>query len=76
MAVTDTEVLAIEKKAEEIRETIINMLVSAGSGHTAGPLGMADIFAALYFHVLKHDPNNPDWEERDRLILKIGRAHV
>ena len=72
MAVTDTEVLAIEKKAEEIRETIINMLVSAGSGHTAGPLGMADIFAALYFHVLKHDPNNPDWEERDRLILSNG----
>jgi transketolase len=72
MAITDKEVEAIEKRAEEIRETIIKMLVSAGSGHTAGPLGMADVYAALYFHVLKHDPKNPEWEERDRLILSNG----
>ena len=72
MALTDAEILYIEDKAEKIRETIIEMLVAAGSGHTAGPLGMADIFAALYFHVLKHDPQNPDWEERDRLILSNG----
>jgi transketolase len=62
----------IEIKAEEIRETIVNMLVAAKSGHTAGPLGMADIFTALYFHILKHDPNNPDWAERDRLFLSNG----
>ncbi len=72
MALTDSDVLALEQKAEQIRETIIMMLVSAGSGHTAGPLGMADIFTALYFHVLKHDPKNPDWEERDILILSNG----
>ncbi len=48
------------------------MLGAAGSGHTAGALGMADIFAALYFHVLKHDPKNPDWPERDRLFLSNG----
>ncbi len=72
MALSDTEIAALEKKAEEIRETIVNMLVEAKSGHTAGPLGMADIFTALYFHVLKHDPKNPDWEERDRLILSNG----
>jgi transketolase len=72
MTVTDTEVLALEKKAEEIRETIITMLVAAGSGHTAGPLDMADIFTALYFHILKHDPKNPEWEDRDRLILSNG----
>ena len=48
------------------------MLASAGSGHTAGPLGMSDIFAALYFHVLNHDPKNPEWPERDRLILSNG----
>lgn len=72
MALTDSDVQALEKKAEEIRETILSMLVSAGSGHTAGPLGMADIFTALYFHILKHDPKNPDWEERDRLILSNG----
>ncbi len=62
----------IEEKAQAIRETIIDMLVAAGSGHTAGPLGMADIFAALYFHVLSHDPEHPDWEERDRLFLSNG----
>ncbi len=72
MALTDAEVKALEKKAEEIRETIITMLVEAKSGHTAGPLDMADIFAALYFNVLKHDPKNPEWEERDRLILSNG----
>ena len=69
---SDTHVLALEEKANAIRETIIEMLVAAGSGHTAGPLGMADIFAALYFHILRHQPNNPDWPERDRLILSNG----
>lgn len=72
MALTDEQVKNIDAKAEAIRETIIEMLVAAGSGHTAGPLGMADIFASLYFHVLKQDPKNPDWEERDRLILSNG----
>lgn len=62
----------LEIKAERIRETIIEMLVAAESGHTAGPLGMADIFSAFYFHILTHDPKNPDWEERDRLILSNG----
>jgi len=69
---TDADVSLITEKAEAIRETIIEMLVEAGSGHTAGPLGMADIFAAFYFHILNHDPKNPDWEERDRLILSNG----
>ena len=72
MAITDEEVKMLEEKAEAIRETIIEMLVAAGSGHTAGPLGMADIFTAFYFHILKHDPKNPEWEERDRLILSNG----
>lgn len=72
MALTDKEVQEIESKAKAIRETIIEMLVAAGSGHTAGPLGMADIYAAFYFHILKHDPKNPDWEERDILILSNG----
>lgn len=69
---TDTEVKDLELKAEAIRETILEMLVAAGSGHTAGPLGMADIFAAFYFHILNHDPEHPDWAERDRLILSNG----
>lgn len=72
MAITDAEVKHIEEKAFAIRKTVIEMLAEAKSGHTAGPLGMADIFSALYFHILKHDPKNPDWEERDRLILSNG----
>lgn len=74
MALTDEDVAKIEAKAEAIRETILDMLVAAGSGHTAGPLGMADLFAAFYFHILKHDPKNPDWEERDRLVLSNGHT--
>jgi len=62
----------LETLANTIRQDIIKMLVEAGSGHSAGPLGMADIFTALYFVVLKHDPKNPDWPERDRLILSNG----
>jgi transketolase len=76
MTITDAEVRELEKKAFAIRKTIIEMLAESGakglSGHTAGPLGMADIFAALYFHVLKHDPKNTEWEERDRLFLSNG----
>jgi transketolase len=67
-----SEVRALELKANEIRQSIIEMLVAAGSGHTAGPLGMADIFTLLYFAILKHDPKNVNWEERDRLILSNG----
>lgn len=67
-----TEIFELEKKANEIRQSIIEMLVAAGSGHTAGPLDMADIFTLLYFSVLKHDPKNPLWEDRDRLVLSAG----
>jgi transketolase len=62
----------LEQKANEIRISLIESLVAAGSGHTAGPLGMADIFTAFYFHILNHDPKNPLWENRDRLILSNG----
>ena len=62
----------LELQANEIRQSIIEALVEAGSGHTAGPLGMADIFTYLYFHELRHDPKNPEWPERDRLVLSNG----
>ncbi len=62
----------LKEIAVEIRQLIIQTLLEAGSGHSAGPLGMADIFTALYFHVLNHDPKNPDWSERDRLVLSNG----
>jgi transketolase len=64
----------LEQIANDIREDIIEMLVAAGSGHGAGPLGLADIFTALYFDILKHDPKNPDWPERDILILSNGHC--
>ncbi len=70
--ISDSEVRSLEEKANEIRQSIIEMLVEAGSGHTAGPLGMADIFALLYFEVLRHRPKEPFWEDRDRLILSNG----
>lgn len=69
---TDEQVRALSARANAIRATIIEMLTAAGSGHTAGPLGMADIFTALYFCVMKHDPKNPEWAERDRLVLSNG----
>src|SRR5690242_2158302 len=72
MLLTPHEKLSLEKTANEIRESIIEMLVAAGSGHTAGPLGMADVFTVLYFHTLRHDPKNPSWEDRDRLVLSNG----
>lgn len=69
---SDEEISTLETTANAIRTSIIEMLIEAGSGHTAGPLDMADVFALLYFHVLKHDPKRPDWEERDRLVLSAG----
>ncbi len=72
MSLTDEQVLNLNKKANAIRISIIEMLAEAKSGHTAGPLGMADIFSALYFHVMNHDPKNPAWQKRDRLVLSNG----
>ncbi len=59
-------------KANDIRVDIINMLLPAKSGHSAGPLGMADIFTALYFHTAVHDPKKPQWDGRDRIVLSNG----
>ena len=70
---TDEQIKKLEEKANEIRQDIIKMLLAAGSGHSAGPLGMADVFTALYFgQVLKHDPKDPWAEDRDRVILSNG----
>lgn len=72
MQLTDEKIKELEGMAKQIRRDIIKLLVEAKSGHSGGPLGMADIFTAFYFHVLKHDPKNPTWPERDRLILSNG----
>jgi len=70
--ITESKIQFIKEKAAEIRIEIIKMLLTAESGHSAGPLGMADIFASLYFHILRHDPQNPALEDRDRLVLSNG----
>jgi len=69
---TDEKIKELKLTANNIRKSIIEMLYEAGSGHTGGALGMADIFTLLYFHTLKHDPKNPLWANRDRLILSNG----
>ncbi len=69
---SDAEVSKLERQANEIRQSIIEMLMAAGSGHTAGPLGMADVFTALFFEILNHNPKKPDWKDRDRLVLSNG----
>jgi len=71
-ALSDKKIKELSEIANTLRQSVIEMLVTAGSGHTAGPLGMADVFALMYFHALRHDPRSPDWPERDRLILSNG----
>lgn len=70
--ITQSKIIELEKTANNIRMSIIEMLVSAGSGHTAGPLGMADIFTYMFFHGLKHDAKDPMWSDRDRFVLSNG----
>lgn len=65
----------LKYKANDIRQDIIGMLLEAGSGHSAGPLDMADVFAALYFAVMNHQPDNPKWDGRDYLILSCGHIN-
>lgn len=71
--ITDEQLKYLELTANEIRKDVIQMLLAAGSGHSAGPLGMADVFTALYFSgVLNWDPIDPWREDRDRVILSNG----
>ncbi|HAG11730.1 MAG TPA: transketolase [Desulfotomaculum sp.] len=71
----DQEVIArLEKKAKEIRRDIISMTAAAGSGHPGGSLSAADIVTALYFQIMRLDPERPDWPDRDRFVLSKGHA--
>lgn len=70
--VHDDKIRELEERANLVRQDIIRSLEHAGSGHSAGSLDMADVFTAMYFHILKHDPQRPLWEERDRLLLSAG----
>jgi len=73
MHLTDEKIKELETTACQLRQDVINMLLEAKSGHSAGPLGMADVFTVLYFtDALQQDPKNPDWSERDRIVLSNG----
>lgn len=65
-------IVQLEAMANTLRKDIIKMLEAAGSGHSAGPLDLADIFSALYFDILSIDPKKPDWDKRDMLVLSAG----
>lgn len=67
-------IVQLEQKANTIREDIIRMLEKAGSGHSAGPLGLADIFTALYFNIMNINPEDPEWSERDVFFLSNGHC--
>ncbi len=71
-ALHEKKIKKLEEIAAALRHDAVEMVINAGSGHIAGPLGMADIFAALYFHVIKHNHRRPAWVERDRVILSNG----
>lgn len=71
----DDKIIArLRSSSYDIRVDILRSITEAGSGHTGGSLGLADLFATLYFHILKHKPKQPSWEDRDRLILSIGHV--
>jgi len=71
-SLTPERLRELELRAVDVRVGIIRSLLAAGSGHSAGSLDMADVFTALYGHVLRHDPQHPEWPERDRLLLSCG----
>lgn len=74
MHLSDERLKELDLMANKLRQHVIEMIAHAKSGHQGGPLGQAELYAALYFEVLKHDPKNPEWEDRDRLILSSGHA--
>lgn len=71
-SISDAKIRKLEAKVQQIRQDLIDMLTNAGSGHSAGSLGMADVFTALYFHILNHNPKKPDDPARDRVFLSNG----
>ncbi len=72
LTLSDSEEVRLAETATRIREHVVEMLLAAGSGHSAGPLGMADVFTALYFSILNIDPADPWKPDRDRVVLSNG----
>src|SRR5271170_3955989 len=71
-SLSEKKLKSMELMANRLREDVIKMVSGAGSGHIAGPLDMAEIFTAFYFHILNQDPHKPNWPDRDRLVLSNG----
>ncbi len=69
-----TSIEDLNKIANELRIDVLKMLTEAGTGHTASPLGLAELFSAMYFSILNHDPKNPKWEKRDRFVVSCGHV--
>lgn len=65
---------ALQVKANQLRGDVLKIVTAASSGHPGGALGMADLLTALYYKYLRHDPRNPQWDERDRFVLSNGHA--
>ena len=68
------EIASLEKVCRTVRRDIINMTADAASGHPGGSLSCVEMLMALYYNIMKVDPSNPGWEERDRFVLSKGHA--
>jgi transketolase len=73
-AKSEVNINELKHIARNIRCNVVRSLASAGSGHTGGSLGLADVFSVLYFHVMRHRSNEPEWPDRDRFVLSIGHV--
>jgi transketolase len=71
---TAQEVVRLKDIARNTRKLILETLAEAGSGHPGGSLSAVELLVALYFHKMKHDPQNPNWQDRDRFLLSKGHA--
>jgi transketolase len=69
-----SDTLELQNKAVDIRKKIVELSATAGGGHLGGSLSMVEVLVALYYHVLKYDPRNPDWPERDRFVMSKGHG--
>ncbi len=76
MPLTEQEIALLKEKAWLARRNTIQTMMWAGGGHAGGALGQIDILVALYYHYLKVDPQNPDWEDRDRDVLSKGHGGI
>ena len=72
--ISDEKIKDLEAKAKTIRRHIVEMIATSGSGHPGGSLSAADIITALYFNKMKHKSDEPEWPDRDRLVLSKGHA--